>query len=137
MPHFLLDTNNLMLVALAIATAAMLAWTGFSRARRVTPAQATQLINQRGAVVVDVRSADEFATGHLTGALNLPGAALDTVPAALQDKAVPVIAVCQSGARSARGCAALQRAGYTEVYNLDGGIEAWQQAGYPVAGKRR
>lgn len=135
-PHFLLDTNNLMLAALAVATAAMLAWTKFARAQRITPAQATQLINRRGAVVVDVRGADEFATGHLVGALNLPGAELGAVPAALRDKTVPVIVVCRSGVRADGGCAALQKAGYAEVYNLDGGVEGWLQAGYPLAFNR-
>ena len=49
-----------------------------------------------------------------------------------KDKAAPIIVVCQTGQRSGKAQAALKEAGYSEIYALEGGIAAWQQAGLPL-----
>ncbi len=96
----------------------------------IGPREAEDLVLRRGAVLLDVREQYEWASGHATSARNIPvgalGSRLDDVPA---DK--PVIAVCQTGMRSARAARLLGHHGF-EAYNLRGGMTAWSNAGLPV-----
>ncbi len=74
-------------------------------------------------VVIDVRTPDEYAQGHVDGALNLPHDSIAAhIAAAVPDKATPVILYCRSGRRSAMALEALKDAGYTQVENY-GGLE--------------
>ncbi|AJG17787.1 rhodanese-like domain-containing protein [Cupriavidus basilensis] len=134
--NFFADYNNLALIALAVVSGGLLAWPTISRGtsgKTVNPAAATQLINKRNAVVVDIREATEYAKGHLPQAKSAPLADLASRAASLaKDKSVPIIVVCQTGQRSGKGQAALKEAGYSEIYSLEGGLAAWQQAGLPV-----
>ena len=79
--------------------------------------------------VVDVRYPNEWEAGHIEGARHIPEDDLADRLAEL-DREVPVVAVCRSGARSARAAAFLQEEGF-EAQNLDGGMEAWAAAGLP------
>jgi len=82
-----------------------------------------------GAVVLDVRSPDEFAQGHVPGAVNLP---LDDLPqAAPRFAGQDVVTVCQAGGRSAMAAQVLDAAG-ARAWSLTGGTQAWLQAGHPV-----
>jgi glyoxylase-like metal-dependent hydrolase (beta-lactamase superfamily II)/rhodanese-related sulfurtransferase len=85
-----------------------------------------------GGILVDVREPEEFAAGHVPGALNLPQADLasnlDAVP---RDR--PVYLVCQGGFRSRRAAQFLRQVGYDRVVNVDGGTSAWIEAGKPVS----
>ncbi|SCU73685.1 Rhodanese-like sulfurtransferase [Cupriavidus necator] len=134
--NFFADYNNLALIALAVVSGGLLAWPAISRSTRgktVNTATATQLINKRGAVVVDIREPAEYAKGHLPQAKSAPLADLPSRAAGLaKDKAAPIIVVCQTGQRSGKAQAALKEAGYSEIYALEGGIAAWQQAGLPL-----
>lgn len=80
--------------------------------------------------VVDVRNPDEYAAGHVPGAVLMP---LHTVPVRVQDlpRDRPVYLVCHSGGRSAQATAWLTQQGY-DVVNVLGGTGAWAAAGYPV-----
>lgn len=82
-------------------------------------------------MLVDVRTAEEYASGHLPGAINIPLHQLPTriteVPAGK-----PVVVVCASGNRSQNGANILARSGYVEVYNLRGGTMAWAMQGLPL-----
>ena len=78
-----------------------------------------------GAVLVDVREADEYAEGHIPDAVHLPLSAIQTAPQVLSDKDAPLYLYCLSGARSGRATAALKQMGYTNVRNI-GGINAWR-----------
>ena len=72
----------------------------------LAPDAAVQLINRAKAVVVDVCEADEFAAGHVVGAKNVPFSELEKkLTAVVKNKGVPLIIVCQSGARSGRAVA--------------------------------
>lgn len=86
-----------------------------------------------GVQLVDVRTPGEFAEGHLANASNIDyrGGELQQKAAKL-DKKRPVLVYCHSGKRSAASAAELQAMGFTEVYNLKGGIAEWQGAGKPV-----
>jgi rhodanese-related sulfurtransferase len=128
--------QNYLLVAVALVSGGMLVWPYLRRATGgpwVTAAQATQLINREDAFVIDVREANEYGGGHVLGAKNIP---LGRVAAAGADlakrKGKPVIVYCETGNRSANAAAALRKQGFERVFNLAGGMKAWQDAGLPV-----
>jgi phage shock protein E len=81
-------------------------------------------------LLLDVRTPEEFADGHIAGAVNIPlaelGNQLSQVP-----RDIPVIVYCRSGSRSAQAATLLRDSGYTNVLDM-GGIVAWVDAGYPV-----
>lgn len=81
-------------------------------------------------LLVDVRTADEFASGHIPGAINIP---VDQVGQRLAEFPTdqPIVLYCRSGNRSAQAANTLAAAGYTNLYDL-GGIVQWQAAGLPV-----
>jgi rhodanese-related sulfurtransferase len=89
-------------------------------------------------LVLDVRTQDEFARGHIVGAKHVPVADLERRLAELdKSKSKPVIVCCQTGARSATAAAALRKAGFEQVFNLRGGLQEWERAGQPVSRKRK
>ena len=80
-------------------------------------------------VVLDVRGPDEFAEGHVPGAVNLP---LDDLPqAAPRFAGQDVVTVCKSGGRSAMAAQVLDAAG-ARAWSLTGGTQAWVKAGHPI-----
>jgi rhodanese-related sulfurtransferase len=81
-------------------------------------------------VVLDVRSPEEFAKGHITGAINLNIHSPDFAAKAAQfDKKKPILVNCHVGSRGAIAAAELRRLGFKSVFNLEGGIDAWEKAG--------
>jgi rhodanese-related sulfurtransferase len=81
--------------------------------------------------VIDVRQMDEIAHGTVPKAEALP---LHILPARYNelDKTEKLIMICRSGARSAQACMFLQQQGFTNVYNLRGGMMGWVQSGFPA-----
>jgi rhodanese-related sulfurtransferase len=128
--------NNLLLIAVAFVSGAMLIWPLVRRGAGgpwVSTLQATHMINREDALVIDVRDAAEYAKGHILGARSAPLADLERRLAELAKfKARPVIVHCESGNRATNAIGILQRNGFAKVYNLAGGLAAWQQAGLPV-----
>jgi rhodanese-related sulfurtransferase len=131
---FLID--NWMLIGIALASGGMLLWPLISSgmaAGSLSANGAVQLINREKAVVIDVSEADEFAAGHVGGAKNLPlGQLAEKLPAAVKNKAVPVILVCATGARASRALAVAKKLGYEQAQCLAGGLKAWKEANLPV-----
>lgn len=82
-------------------------------------------------VIVDVREDDEFAAVRVEGVTHLPMSGF-TARAGELPKDRPLLILCASGARSAAVTGFLLRGGWTDVANVDGGINAWQRAGLPV-----
>jgi phage shock protein E len=82
-------------------------------------------------VVIDVRTPEEYASGHIPGALNIP---FDQVARRISEVDAPhgVALYCMVGPRARKGESALLSAGYTSVLHLEGGLAAWQAAGLPV-----
>ncbi len=104
----------------------------------VDPAGATELINHRDALVVDVRPAADFSKGHVINAINIPFNGLKSQIGTLQKhKGRPIVVNCRSGSQSSLACRELRKEGFTEVYNLQGGVMAWQHAGLPLTRKKR
>ena len=130
-------TENFVLIAVALASGAMLLWPmvqGRASGPALDTLGATRLINDSGAIVLDVREPGEFAAGHLPNARNIPLGELDKRFGDLP-KGKPVLVCCASGARSGKAISLLRQDG-REAFNLAGGVAAWQQAGLPVVKKK-
>ena len=131
-------TKNIFLIAIACVSGAMLLWPvvnrGMAGGAAVGTLQATRMINDQNALILDVRTAAEFAAGHLPGARNIPADEIVKRGAELP-AGKPVIVVCASGNRAGKAAAALRTGGRQDVFCLDGGIAQWQQAGLPLVKK--
>ena len=130
---FILD--NWMLITLALISGALLLAPVMQGAASggLSANDAVQLINREKAVVVDVCEPTEFAAGHIVGSKNIPVADLSAkLATAVKNKSLPLILVCQSGARSGRAMAAAKTLGYAQVHSLGGGLAAWKSAGLPL-----
>lgn len=93
----------------------------------------TQLHEQLARLaVLDVRDPGEWATGHVEGAVHIPYYAIDQHFTEL-DTSKPLAVICGSGQRSAVASALLQRHGFQHIFNVIGGMEAWERAGLPEA----
>lgn len=92
-----------------------------------------RLMREKRYAVLDVRTKDEFADGHIAGAINIDvnDPQFDQKIAKLK-RDVPYLVQCRSGARSTRACEKMTGLGFNELYNLEGGILAWQKAGKEV-----
>lgn len=128
--------ENWVLIAVAITSGAFLLWplaSAGGRAGSVNTTEAVQLMNRDKAVVVDVRDAAGFASGHVIGAKNLPLADLEAkLPTAVKNKALPLIFVCANGASANKGVAIAKKLGYENAHALTGGMGAWRTANLPV-----
>ncbi len=129
---FIID--NIFLIGLVLVSGgALVAHTLQRVGAKLTPLQATQIINQGKTLILDVRTAEEFAVGHIRDAKNIPLKELKTRIAELEKfKARPVIVVCAKGLKSAKATAQLKKDGYTEAASLLGGLDAWQSQGLPT-----
>ena len=140
-------TNHALLVGSFFVVATALLWNLLNNPGakfNLDVADSVKKINHDDAVVLDVRSMAEFKKGHIVNAENVPLNSLKNGLKALEKhKGRPIIAVCQSGSRSASACTTLRKAGFENVYNLRGGMMAWQNAQLPIkqqtnrSGKRK
>jgi rhodanese-related sulfurtransferase len=131
--------NNLIWIGLAAVSGGLFVlqtWRARGAGAGVSPMQATLLMNREDAVVVDVREPAEYSGGHIPNARHIPLSQLDKRLSELDKlKERTVIVSCARGNRSAAACGALRRAGFAKVFNLAGGMSAWDQAGLPVTKK--
>ena len=131
--NFLVD--NWYWLAGAVASGGALLWLKVQEgdlAGGLTPALAVQMINREKAQVIDVRSATEFAAGHIAGAKNLPLEDLAGGKGLPSNKKIPLVVACASGQRSAKAAAQLKQMGYENAQSLGGGLKAWRDANLPV-----
>jgi rhodanese-related sulfurtransferase len=129
---FILD--HIITVAIVVLSGGALLFPALMpRGRRATALQATQLINRGKTTIVDVRTPEEFAKGHLRDAKNIPLADLSNRIGELdKSKTKTVVVVCQTGGRSDKAVRQLKAAGFEDAYSLEGGLAAWQAANLPV-----
>ena len=93
----------------------------------------TKIKQQPAAILIDVRSPEEFASGHLANAKNMDWNGTDFQnKIAKVDKSKAVFVYCQSGGRSAAAAAEMRAKGFKEVYEMEGGIGQWKSAKLPV-----
>jgi rhodanese-related sulfurtransferase len=128
--------QNSWLIALAVGSGLMLIWPILTKGggTRVTVPQATLMLNQRKAVMVDIRD-DDFVnnSGVVPNAKRVAIKDLkDKADTLAKTKETPLIVLCQTGARAGAAATVLKAAGYTDVFVLDGGLNAWKEAGMPV-----
>lgn len=103
---------------------------GTDRIESVSPQEASAMYAGQKAVIVDVREDSEWNAQHIPGAIHIPlGQLNDRLSELKSYKDSPVITQCRSGARSAKALDLLKSSGFTNVYNMDGGIIAWDKAG--------
>jgi molybdopterin/thiamine biosynthesis adenylyltransferase/rhodanese-related sulfurtransferase len=102
-----------------------------SEIREVSPAEARERADK--AVLVDVREADEWAQGHVPGAVFIPRGFLELrVEEKVPDRSREVILYCAGGTRSALAARALQDLGYEHVSSMAGGFGKWKESGFPI-----
>lgn len=102
-----------------------------SQFSELSPQQAWQLMQQRNAVLLDIRNTLHFATAHPENAFHLTNQTYGEFELAYEDDH-PVIVICYHGVSSRGAAMYLIEQGYTEVYSVTGGFEAWQRAGLPI-----
>lgn len=131
-------TVNWMLVAALVVILALIArsYLGPGGAIGVRPMDAVRLVNHDNAVVVDVRTESEFQSGHILNAIHIPLGAFESRMNELDKyKERPIVMSCQSGNRSGKAISILKKRGFDKIYNLTGGIMAWQNASLPLTKK--
>jgi phage shock protein E len=100
-----------------------------TRIREVSAAEASQR-QQEGAMLIDVREAEEFAKGHAKGAVHLSRGVIELkIEEQVPEMATPIVCYCGGGSRSALVADNLQRMGYTNVASMAGGFKAWKDQG--------
>ena len=128
---------NILPISIALFSGAMLFWSIFGNRIRgikdVDSVAALQLINHKSALVLDVREEGEYKLGHILNSKLVPlGKLIERIGELEKHKDQPVVVVCRSGNRSGSACVALGKRGFTQAYNLTGGIMAWQKASLPL-----
>ncbi len=107
-----------------------------SNLKSLRPFDAVRKINQDDAIVLDVRTDDEFGRGHILDSMHIPLGLLQSRLQELSDyKSQPIIICCRSGNRSAQAASVLHKQGFNNLYNLSGGITAWETASLPTTTK--
>lgn len=85
-------------------------------------------------LILDVRTPNEFESGHIPRAVNQPLNTLDSCKVEALANGRKIIIVCKSGGRSAQACANLAKSGLVELTSLEGGTDAWKRAGFDIVG---
>ncbi|KRG71978.1 rhodanese-like domain-containing protein [Pseudoxanthomonas dokdonensis] len=99
----------------------------------LNPAGLTHLINTENALVVDLSAAGDFEKGHIAGSKNVAPSQFDPENKLLASaRQLPVVLVCRNGQASGTAAKRLKKAGFEQVYWLDGGIGSWQAADLPL-----
>lgn len=97
----------------------------------VTPGEATRLLNHEDAIMIDMRTDKDYRDGHIVNAVHVQ---TDTAAGKLQKyRDRPLIIYCGSGQQSTKLGGELVKQGFDKVYNLKGGMHAWQQANLPLS----
>jgi phage shock protein E len=100
--------------------------------QEVSPQQAAKM-RAEGAVLIDVREADEFAKEHATGAIHLSKGVLEwKIEEQIPDPATTIVCYCGGGSRSALAAESLKRMGYSKAVSVTGGFKAWRDQSLPV-----
>lgn len=131
--------ETVLMVALAVIIAMLIySYVGekFQGFDNVTATAAIRLIND-DALVLDVRNTAEVQSGYINGSRHIALGELNSrLPSLESYKNKPVLAVCASGARSGSACQTLKKAGFTQLYNLAGGMASWRDAKLPITTKQ-
>ncbi|MGI9319748.1 MAG: rhodanese-like domain-containing protein [bacterium] len=128
--------ENWFLFAILAAILLLLAFDPSSRvagATKISPGQLPQIQARQSAVVVDVRSKEEFDKGHIEQSLSLPVESMqDNLKKLNKYRGKPLIIICQNGARATKAAGILKKNEFTDLYLLDGGVTSWSKENLPL-----
>ena len=129
--------HNAIYIGLAIGSGIALLWPllnrGASGVANVSPTEAVVLMNRDKLLILDVRDATEFAAGHIQGAKHIPVTELlSRIKEIEKFKNKVVLVHCQKGMRAKAACAILREQSFTQLHNLQGGLESWTEAKMPL-----
>ena len=129
--------RNLYLSLGLVAITVALIYTEIARLFRgykpLRPAELTALINRENALVVDLSPSGDFEKGHIAGSRSVASNQFDPESKLLaKAKSLPVVVTCRNGQVSSGAAKRLKKAGFEQVYWLDGGVQGWQQADLPL-----
>jgi rhodanese-related sulfurtransferase len=128
--HMLLSMGLVGLTVALVYTESARLFRGYKALR---PAELTGLINRENALVVDLSATNDFEKGHIAGSRSVAPSQFDPENKLLASaKSLPVVMVCRNGQASADAAKRLKKAGFEQVYWLDGGVQAWQAADLPL-----
>ena len=134
--HLLLSMIWLVLVVLIIG-----GWlkSKLSPVKAVSPTELTLKVTRENAVLLDIRSEDDFRKGHITDARNVKQEQIANLQLSglEKQKDTPIIVVCQMGVSAQKAAATLSKQGFTQVSVLQGGMNAWTGASLPVVKAKR
>ena len=133
-------SNHTILVIAIIIVSFMLLNSIFGEKLRgytsISPVESTAMINHDDALVLDVREMNEYSQGHILNSVHIPLSNLKTRMSEIEKhKDKKVIVACRSGHRSSHACANLKKNGFEQVFNLRGGVMAWENANLPLVKK--
>jgi rhodanese-related sulfurtransferase len=125
------------MVVMAVTSGLMLFWSVFGNRIRgikeVNSADALQLINHKNALILDVREESEYKSGHILNSKWIPlGKLAQRIGELERYREQSIVVVCRSGNRSASACSTLGKQGFTQAYNLSGGVIGWQKSNLPL-----
>ncbi len=134
-------TNHPILIGGFAAVLGLIIWTETRRFtvgyQRLSPSDAVQLINKGNALLLDVREDAELQQGTIEGAKHIPLANLSQrIEELKQHRDKDILAYCRTGSRSAQACNVLRKHEFEKVFNLSGGLMAWQSANLPIKRRR-
>ena len=129
--------HNALLIGLAVGSGVALLWPmlnrGASGAANLSAAEAVLMLNRGKPLILDVRDATEFASGHIQGAKNIPIADLPNRLKEIEKfKDKPVLVHCQRGSRAKNAIKVLKAQQFSQLNNLQGGLDAWVEAKLPL-----
>ena len=121
-----------LLIALSLLTACTEPNSGVTE-QTLAPADFQQHLQAHNGMLLDVRTPEEFTAGHLNHAINIDYKSSDFKDQlAKLDKTKPYFVYCKAGVRSEKATEIMKELGFTNVYHMEGGIDAWQEKGLPV-----
>ena len=130
-------SQNILLVLLFITSGGMLLWPTLSKltggSKEIGTLETTRLMNGGNALVLDIRATTEFSLGRIPKSKNIPLAEIDKrIDEIAKFKDKPVVVTCATNSRAGAAMRLLKQRGFVDVYQLQGGFGAWQQASLPV-----
>ena len=131
------SSNNAMLVMALVVIIIMLVSGEIQQriggVKHVEPHAATRMLNHDNAIMIDMRNDKDYQAGHIVNAIHLPEYNDSNIKRLEKFRERPLIIYCRSGQQSAGVCSKLRKRGFEPVYNLKGGVLAWQNANLPLS----
>ena len=130
-------SQNILLVLLFVTSAGVLLWPTISKliggSREIGTLETTRLMNSGNALILDIRATTEFSGGRIPKSKNIPLAEIDKrIGEIAKFKDKPVVVASGANTRAGAAMRLLKQQGFADVYQLQGGFGAWQQASLPV-----